>query len=178
MTLVRIGRRTAATVVAATLLAAMALGQSVGPVGARGEIGPYYGAKVLCNPYDNVITINPRAGANAAFDSQWIYAQMSLWQEGVGWRGDLTPPMTSQFRHDRVTHGQTWGWGTIPSVSNDVLGATWYARPGEGRYAIVTHYWFWDGFEWVGPYEAWTDWMDYNYSLAPHSTYWCDLTLV
>lgn len=178
MTLGSSRRRTTGIAVAASLLGAMLLGRSAGPVVARGEIGPYYGAQVLCNPYDNIITINPRAGANAAFSSQWIYAQMWLWQDGVGWRSDITPPMTSQFRHDRVTPGVNYGFGSIPSVTNDVLGAGWDVRPGEGSYAILTHYWFYDGVEWVGPYEAWTDWMNYSYSLAPHSTYWCDLTLV
>jgi hypothetical protein len=178
MTIAREGRRrVGAMAVAAAFLAALAFANTARVVEGRGEIGPYYGAQVLCNPYENVITINPRAGANPGFESQWIYAQMWLWQDGVGWRGDLTPPMTTQFRHDRVTRTQDV-MGTMISTTTDVLGAGWDSRPGEGRYAIYTHYWFWDGFEWVGPYEAWTDWMNYTYSLAPHSAYWCDLTLV
>ena len=162
----------------AAVIATLALCPWSAPVAASGEIGPFYGAQVLCNPYENVISINPRAGANPAWDSQWIYADMWLYQDGR-LRTDITPPMTSMFRHDRRFATQEFDFmGPRYDITTDRLGPGWDARPGEGRYQIYTRYWFWDGAAWSGPYGAWTNGMDYTYSLGAHSASVCDLTLV
>lgn len=166
-------------VLAASLLVTAMLGASAGLTQARGEVGPWYGSVVTCNPYENSISMSPRAGANAAFNSQSIYYRIWLWQHGVGWRLDLRPSMEGMFTHERVTvGGQDNGFGGIVSISNDTTAPGWRASPGEGKYEIFTEYWWWDGFGWSQPYGAWTTWMNYTYSLSPHSTNVCDLTLV
>ena len=110
-----------------------------GEAKAYGQIGPYQGASVVCDPLYNSISLMPHFGASPLFNGQWL--AYNFWIRNV-----VTGQSAWAFPSPKtVWHQRVLVQGAITEISNYLItGNTLVPRP-NGFYEVWTRYFWYDG---------------------------------
>jgi hypothetical protein len=140
--------------------------------------GPWSEAQVICNPYDDYLAVQARAGSAPGWAEQWIRYRHYLWRYGSGWVA-LNPPAEGWIHHSTAATEVWTPFGSFfEQAGPDAPGQEWRITPGQsGSYAVYTEYWWWNGTGYEGPLGTWSNWVHYYYQQAPTQTLWCNLDL-